>query len=134
ASEQAEQVLVVASEKLTSIMDWTDRATAVLFGDGAGATLVRKSAGKRGILSSYMKSDGTLAELLYRPGGGAAHPPDGALLTDHSYFIQMAGREVFKAAVLSMARSEEHTSELQSRFDLVCRLLLEKKKPKLIFN
>src|SRR5216684_2189297 len=50
ASEQAEQVLVVASEKLTSIMDWTDRATAVLFGDGAGATLVRKSAGKRGIL------------------------------------------------------------------------------------
>ena len=103
ASEQAEQVLVVASEKLTAIMDWTDRATAVLFGDGAGATLVRKSAGKRGILSSYMKSDGTLAELLYRPGGGAAHPPDGALLTDHSYFIQMAGREVFKAAVLSMA-------------------------------
>src|SRR5712691_5132700 len=71
ASEQAEQVLVVASEKLTSIMDWTDRATAVLFGDGAGATLVHKSAGKRGILSSYMKSDGTLAELLYRPGGGA---------------------------------------------------------------
>src|SRR2546430_14735922 len=56
ASEQAEQVLVVASEKLTAIMDWTDRATAVLFGDGAGATLVRKSAGKRGILSSYMKS------------------------------------------------------------------------------
>src|SRR5436309_995109 len=102
ASEQAEQVLVVASEKLTSIMDWTDRATAVLFGDGAGATLVRKSAGKRGILSSYMKSDGTLAELLYRPGGGAAHPPDAALLTDHSYYIQMAGREVFKAAVLSM--------------------------------
>src|SRR5439155_50181 len=45
----------------------------------------------------------TLAQLLYRPGGGAAHPPDAALLTDHSYYIQMAGREVFKAAVLSMA-------------------------------
>src|SRR5436309_2071419 len=87
ASEQAEQVLVVASEKLTSIMDWTDRATAVLFGDGAGATLVRKSTGGRGMLSSYMKSDGALAELLYRPGGGAAHPPDAALLTDHSYHI-----------------------------------------------
>jgi 3-oxoacyl-[acyl-carrier-protein] synthase-3 len=50
-----------------------------------------------------MKSDGTLAELLYRPGGGATHPPDQALLTDHSYYIKMAGREVFKAAVLSMA-------------------------------
>lgn len=103
ASEQARNVLVVAAERLTKIMDWSDRATAVLFGDGAGATLVRPSDGKRGILSSYMKSDGTLAELLYRPGGGAVHPPDAALLTDHSYFIHMAGREVFKAAVLSMA-------------------------------
>jgi 3-oxoacyl-[acyl-carrier-protein] synthase III len=103
AAEQARRVLVVASEKLTTIMDWSDRATAVLFGDGAGATLVRPSENGRGILSSYMKSDGTLAELLYRPGGGAAHPPDQALLTDHSYFIKMAGREVFKAAVLSMA-------------------------------
>jgi len=103
AAEQARHVLVVASEKLTSIMDWSDRTTAVLFGDGAGATIVRKSATGRGILSSFMKSDGTLAELLYRPGGGAAHPPDEALLKDHSYYIKMAGREVFKAAVLSMA-------------------------------
>ncbi len=103
AAEQAEHVLVVATEKLTTIMDWSDRATAVLFGDGAGATLVRRSVGGRGILARYLKSDGTLAELLYRPGGGAAHPPDAALLEDHSYFIKMAGREVFKAAVLSMA-------------------------------
>ncbi len=103
ASEQARTVLVVASEKLTSIMDWSDRTTAVLFGDGAGATLVRPSTNGRGILSSYMRADGTLAELLYRPGGGAAHPPDAALLTDHSYYIKMAGREVFKAAVRSMA-------------------------------
>jgi 3-oxoacyl-[acyl-carrier-protein] synthase III len=103
AAAQAERVLVVASEKLTSIMDWSDRTTAVLFGDGAGATIVRKSTHGRGILAGYLKSDGTLAELLYRPGGGAAHPPDAALLTDHSYYIKMAGREVFKAAVLSMA-------------------------------
>jgi 3-oxoacyl-[acyl-carrier-protein] synthase-3 len=103
ASEQARHVLVIAAERLTKIMDWSDRGTAVLFGDGAGATLLRPSDGTRGILSSYMKSDGTLAELLYRPGGGAIHPPDAALLTDHSYYIHMAGREVFKAAVLSMA-------------------------------
>jgi 3-oxoacyl-[acyl-carrier-protein] synthase-3 len=103
ASEQARHVLVVATEKLTSITDMTDRSTAVLFGDGAGATLVRPSQDGRGILASYMRSDGTLAELLYRPGGGAAHPPDEQLLRDHSYFIKMAGREVFKAAVLSMA-------------------------------
>jgi 3-oxoacyl-[acyl-carrier-protein] synthase III len=103
AAQQARHVLVIAAERLTKIMDWSDRATAVLFGDGAGATLVRPSDGTRGILSTYMKSDGTLAELLYRPGGGAVHPPDEALLKDHSYYIHMAGREVFKAAVLSMA-------------------------------
>jgi 3-oxoacyl-[acyl-carrier-protein] synthase III len=103
AAEQARQVLVIAAERLTKIMDWSDRSTAVLFGDGAGATLVRPSDGTRGILSNYMKSDGTLAELLYRPGGGAIHPPDEALLKDHSYYIHMAGREVFKHAVRSMA-------------------------------
>ena len=108
AADQAQHVLVVASEKLTSIMDWSDRTTAVLFGDGAGATIVRKSNGGRGILSRYLKSDGTLAELLYRPGGGAAHPPDQELLKDHSYYIKMAGREVFKAAVLSMADACDH--------------------------
>jgi len=96
-------VLVVASEKLTTITDWQDRTTAVLFGDGAGATIVRRSTNGRGILSSCLKSDGTLAELLYRPGGGAMHPPDEQLLKDRSYYIKMAGREVFKAAVLSMA-------------------------------
>src|SRR5207249_3931851 len=80
AAEQARNVLVVASEKLTTITDWTDRTTAVLFGDGAGATLARPSANGRGILASYMRSDGTLAELLYRPGGGADHPPDEQLL------------------------------------------------------
>ena len=103
AADQAEHVLVIAAEKLTSIMDWSDRTTAVLFGDGAGATIVRKSTNGRGILSGYLKTDGTLAELLYRPGGGATHPPSEELLKDHSYYIKMAGREVFKAAVLSMA-------------------------------
>jgi 3-oxoacyl-[acyl-carrier-protein] synthase-3 len=108
AAEQAEHVLVIAAEKLTSIMDWSDRTTAVLFGDGAGATIVRKSTNGRGILSVYLKTDGTLAELLYRPGGGATHPPSEELLKDHSYYIKMAGREVFKAAVLSMADACDH--------------------------
>ena len=108
ATEQAEHVLVIAAEKLTSIMDWSDRTTAVLFGDGAGATMVRRSTNGRGILSVYLKTDGTLAELLYRPGGGATHPPSEELLKDHSYYIKMAGREVFKAAVLSMADACDH--------------------------
>jgi len=111
AAEQAEHVLVIAAEKLTSIMDWSDRTTAVLFGDGAGATIVRRSTNGRGILGVYLKTDGTLAELLYRPGGGASHPPSEELLKDHSYYIKMAGREVFKAAVLSMADACDHALE-----------------------
>ncbi len=104
ASQQAEHILVIGAERLSLITDYTDRATAILFGDGAGATLVRPAAdGKRGILSTYLKSDGTLAELLHRPGGGGNHPPDERLIQERGYFIKMAGREVFKSAVLSMA-------------------------------
>src|SRR5207237_9531748 len=65
AAEQAKTILVVASEKLTSIMDWTDRATAVLFGDGAGATIVRRSTNGRWILGSDMRADGPLGDLRY---------------------------------------------------------------------
>ncbi len=104
SSGMARHVLVVGAERLSTITDYTDRATCILFGDGAGATLVRPATdGERGLLAGYLKTDGTLAELLYRPGGGGCHPPDQKLLTDHGYYIKMAGREVFKSAVRSMA-------------------------------
>jgi 3-oxoacyl-[acyl-carrier-protein] synthase III len=104
---QAETVLVCATEKMSSIVDWTDRSTCVLFGDGAGATIVKRAEDGRGILSSYMKSDGTLAELLYRPGGGARIPLDIAVLDERSHFVKMAGPEVFKSAVRSMCDAAE---------------------------
>jgi 3-oxoacyl-[acyl-carrier-protein] synthase-3 len=108
----AENILVVGGERLSRITDYSDRGTCILFGDGVGATLVRPSKkGKRGILSRYMKSDGTLGELLYRPGGGGIHPPDEELLKDRSYYIKMAGREVFKSAVLSMAEACDQALE-----------------------
>ncbi|MBI4542600.1 MAG: ketoacyl-ACP synthase III [Gemmatimonadetes bacterium] len=103
AAGAAERLLVLGAEKLSAVVDYTDRSTAVLFGDGAGAVVLIRSDGARGILSSYLKSDGTLAELLWRPGGGTVHPPSEEMLKDHSYFIKMAGREVFKNAVRSMA-------------------------------
>jgi 3-oxoacyl-[acyl-carrier-protein] synthase-3 len=102
-SGAAETVLVVAAEKMSAITDWSDRATCVLFGDAAGATVLKHSTKGRGILSSYMRSDGTLAELLYRPAGGAAIPMSPQVLSDRSYLVKMAGREVFKHAVRSMA-------------------------------
>jgi 3-oxoacyl-[acyl-carrier-protein] synthase-3 len=99
----AKNVLVVGAERLSRITDYTDRTTCILFGDGAGATLVRASSdGKRGILGAFVKSDGTLGELLWRPGGGGVHPPDVAMLEERTYFLRMAGREVFKSAVKCM--------------------------------
>ena len=97
-------VLVVGGDRLSRITDYTDRSTCILFGDGIGATLLRPATnGDRGLLSSYLKTDGTLGDLLYRPGGGGIHPPDQKMLEERGYYLKMAGREVFKAAVLSMA-------------------------------
>jgi 3-oxoacyl-[acyl-carrier-protein] synthase III len=108
ATGQAKTVAVVCTEKMSSIVDWTDRATCVLFGDGAAAAIVRPAEGNgRGILSSFMKADGTLAELLYRPAGGARIPLDIAVLNERTHFVKMAGPEVFKAAVRSMCEAAE---------------------------
>ena len=99
-----ETALVVSAEKMSAIVDWQDRATCVLFGDGAGATVLKRATTPhRGILSAYLRSDGTLAELLWRPSGGAKVPYSQAVLDDRSTYVKMAGREVFKHAVRSMA-------------------------------
>lgn len=108
ATDVAETVLVVGSERMSSIIDWTDRATCVLFGDGAGAAVLKRAcpgqlARPKGVLATYMRSDGNLADLLYRPAGGAAIPFSQSVLDDRSYLVKMAGREVFKHAVRSMA-------------------------------
>jgi 3-oxoacyl-[acyl-carrier-protein] synthase-3 len=102
-----ETALVVGAEKMSAITDWQDRSTCVLFGDGAGAVVLKRTqnGGNRGILSTFMRSDGTLAELLWRPAGGAALPFSEAVLQDRSSFVKMAGREVFKHAVRQMSEA-----------------------------
>jgi 3-oxoacyl-[acyl-carrier-protein] synthase III len=107
ASEQSETVLVVGAEKLSTITDFQDRSTAILFGDGAGAAIVRRTTetNGRGILSTYLRSDGKLAPLLYRPGGGSADPISEKVVCERSHYMKMAGREVFKAAVLAMSEA-----------------------------
>jgi len=103
ASGQSETVLVVGAEKLSAITDFQDRSTAILFGDGAGAAIVRRSSRPgRGILATFIKSDGRLAPLLYRPGGGSADPISERVVCERSHYMKMAGREVFKAAVRTM--------------------------------
>ena len=103
ATGVAETILVAGSEKMSAIVDWKDRATCVLFGDGAGAVLLKKSRTGKGILSAYMRSDGNLADLLYRPSGGATVPMTDVVLEERSHLVRMAGREVFKHAVRSMS-------------------------------
>jgi 3-oxoacyl-[acyl-carrier-protein] synthase-3 len=109
ASGQGENILVLGAEKLTAITDFEDRSTAVLFGDGAGAVVLRSTSPEgdapRGILSSYLKSDGRLADLLYRPGGGSRNPISNEVVAERSQFMKMQGREVFKAAVLAMSEA-----------------------------
>ena len=102
-----ETALVVGSEKMSSIVDWKDRSTCVLFGDGAGAVILKrnKAHASKGILSAFMRSDGTLAELLWRPSGGAKTPFSQAVLDDRSSYVRMAGRETFRHAVRSMSEA-----------------------------
>jgi 3-oxoacyl-[acyl-carrier-protein] synthase-3 len=105
AAGNADTALIIGVEKLSAITDWADRSTCVLFGDGAGAAVLKRSKHQRGILSSFLRSDGTLGDLLCRPSGGAARPFSEEVLADRSQYIKMNGREVFKNAVRSMSEA-----------------------------
>ncbi len=98
-------VLVIAAEKLSSVTDWTDRNTCVLFGDGAGAAVVSSRGQGPRIIDEHLASDGSIYELLILPGGGSRHPPTHETVNQRLHFLKMSGREVFKHAVNSMTES-----------------------------
>ncbi|MGZ8380376.1 MAG: beta-ketoacyl-ACP synthase III [Nitrospira sp.] len=109
-------VLVIGSEVMSAITDWTDRNTCVLFGDGAGAVVVSASDGERGILSTHLRSDGTLCELIMVPGGGSRTPPSEKVLAERLQYIRMKGNETFKVAVRTLeeiARSTLSANQLR---------------------
>ena len=111
-SGAAETVVVIGAEILSRVMDFGDRSTCVLFGDGAGAVVLRPSDGP-GVLGSVLGADGTAAEILIIPAGGSARPASVETVAAGDHVIRMpAGREVFKRAVVEMANA--------------CRQLLEK--------
>jgi len=95
-------VLIVGAEKLSTITDWTDRNTCVLFGDGAGAAILRNRPNSHGVISTHMGSDGDFSELLTLPGGGSACPitPENVHLRLNT--VKMLGKETYKQAVTSM--------------------------------
>ena len=100
--------LIIASEKLSHIVNWEDRSTCVLFGDGAGAAILRTGSGIEGdsaVLASDIGSDGTLTDLLMVPGGGTAIPTTEENIQEKLYTLAMRGNEVFRYAVAHMKDS-----------------------------
>jgi 3-oxoacyl-[acyl-carrier-protein] synthase-3 len=100
---QFKRILVIGVEVLSRIVDWTDRSTCVLFGDGAGAVLLAPDDSGRGVLSTHLYADGSLAEILWQPAGGSREPLTPEKLAEKRYFVKMNGREVYKHAVRFMA-------------------------------
>ncbi len=108
--------MIIGAEKLSSIVDWRDRNTCVLFGDGAGAAVVGQVK-RPGILSAYLGCDGTGAELLMLPGGGSRHPATQETVAKKMHYVKMQGNELFKLAVKYMADAAQ---KALSRAGLSC--------------
>jgi 3-oxoacyl-[acyl-carrier-protein] synthase-3 len=105
-------ILVVGAEKLSSIVNWKDRNTCVLFGDGAGAVILQHRPGSRGILGFHLGADGTQTEILSLPAGGCRVPLTADAAANQLNCIQMQGKEVYRQAVSAMNRSAEECLEL----------------------
>ena len=106
-SHTYETVLVIGAEKLSSIINWRDRNTCVLFGDGAGAAILQNRPNTHGLLTACMGADGGKADLLSLPGGGSRCPATPQSLADGLHYLRMDGKETFKNAVNAMYTAAE---------------------------
>jgi 3-oxoacyl-[acyl-carrier-protein] synthase III len=113
-------VLVIGAEKLSSIVDWKDRNTCVLFGDGAGAAVLQNRENSHGLLTAVMGADGGKADLLFMPGGGSRCPATKNTVENRLHFLRMDGKQAFKNAVQAM---ESAAREALHRCDLdICKI------------
>lgn len=101
-SGRAERVLIVGAEALSRVVNWEDRNTCVLFGDGAGAAVLTQAEDGDGLISSAWGADGGLASLLWQPAGGTRHPASPETVEEKKHTVHMAGNEVYKHAVKAM--------------------------------
>ena len=97
------KVIVVGVDKMTSILDYQDRTTCVIFGDGAGAVLLEPNNEGLGVLDFILRSDGSGVNFLVQPGGGSLHPPTHETVENRMHFVKQEGKQVFKFAVTNMA-------------------------------
>jgi len=111
ANHTCSTVLVIGADKLSSIVNWQDRNTCVLFGDGAGAVVLRNREGAHGIITTYMGSDGNFGDILHMPGGGCSQPITRENVDQKLNTLHMNGRETFKQAVNSMMRAAQTALE-----------------------
>jgi len=112
---QVRHAVVVGAEILTQYVDYSDRQTCVLFGDGAGAAVLGPVDSSRGILASKIKSDGRYEEQLFSPGGGTRRRPTAETLAAGDHFFKMRGNELFKVAVRSMAEISREVLEMAGK-------------------
>jgi 3-oxoacyl-[acyl-carrier-protein] synthase-3 len=104
-SGKYKNVLVIGTEKMSSVIDWSDRNVCVLLGDGAGAAVVGETKAGRGIIGTEISSDGELANLIMVPAGGSAKPATEDTVKNRLHYMKMEGKDVYKHAVLVMYRT-----------------------------
>jgi 3-oxoacyl-[acyl-carrier-protein] synthase III len=104
-------VLIVGADKLSSIVDWSDRNTCVLFGDGAGAAILRNRHASHGVITTHMGSDGEFTDILFMPGGGSRCPITSANVDQKLNTIKMLGKETYKQAVTAMSDAADRALE-----------------------
>lgn len=107
-----DKILVIGTEVLSGLIDWEDRSTCVLFGDGAGAVIVSSEGDGGEIVSSYLGANGNYADLLKVPAGGSAIPPSHESVDKGLHFLRMEGQEIFKLAVKYMSESALKATEM----------------------
>jgi 3-oxoacyl-[acyl-carrier-protein] synthase-3 len=106
-SRTYDTILVIGAEKLSSIVDWKDRNTCVLFGDGAGAAVLQNRPNAHGLLTAVMGADGRKANLLFMAGGGSRCPATAESVASGMHYLRMEGKETFKNAVQAMQTAAE---------------------------
>jgi 3-oxoacyl-[acyl-carrier-protein] synthase-3 len=113
-SGSSTKLLLVGVEVNSKFLDWEDRSTCVLFGDGAGAVVLEPSRGKSGILSTHLYSDGSMWDYVCLPGGGSRYPPSADTVKNGLHYIKMRGNETFKVAVRTLEKLVVETLEKNS--------------------
>jgi 3-oxoacyl-[acyl-carrier-protein] synthase-3 len=117
-------VLIVGADKLSSIVNWSDRNTCVLFGDGAGAAILRNRGASHGVVATHMGSDGEFAEILFMPGGGSRTPITSENIGQQLNTIKMQGKETYKQAVTAMSDAADRALEAAGlRYDDMPRVI-----------